>query len=337
MDNRDNTIDIARGISVLSMVGLHSHLSDGYYYPLTHDVFVKYLMLYLVPFFFFISGVFYKDVSYKKFIYMKFSTIIKPVFFTVFFYNLFFWGNNWMDIYHDIYGIFQFPLYALWFMPTLFITMLVCTVVIKSKSRDVKTLSVLAIILALTSNASFFSSFNWIDSNILINSRLPFTAESLIFTVPIFMCGYYFRSDVVSFKISIGCFFICLFFIILFAERFGVIINIGSFVFNPYLLSFISSLFSIYVVLCFSKVCSKLSVVSFCFRVCGRDSLYIALFHGPLLYFLTIIMNEQNIWGLSMLVKDLIVFFLSVLMSLAIKNMLALHKSTRWMFAIRKI
>ncbi|HIC6655369.1 TPA: acyltransferase family protein, partial [Salmonella enterica subsp. enterica serovar Cerro] len=57
MKKRNNTLDVARGISILSMVGLHSHLSDGFYYPIAHNIFVKFLMLYLVPFFFFISGV----------------------------------------------------------------------------------------------------------------------------------------------------------------------------------------------------------------------------------------------------------------------------------------
>ncbi|ECC3303145.1 hypothetical protein ACP91_23070, partial [Salmonella enterica subsp. arizonae] len=56
------------------MVGLHSHLSDGFYYPIAHNIFVKFLMLYLVPFFFFISGVFYRNDSYKKLIFEKFST-----------------------------------------------------------------------------------------------------------------------------------------------------------------------------------------------------------------------------------------------------------------------
>lgn len=319
------------------MVGLHSHLSDGYYYPLVHDVFVKYLMLYLVPFFFFISGVFYKEVKYKEFVFVKFSTIMKPVFFTVLFYNLFFGDNNWTDIFHDVYGVFQFPLYALWFMPTLFVTMLLCAIIIKSKSSDIKILATLAVFVALTSKASLFSLLHWSDSNALISARLPFTIESLIFTVPLSMCGYYFRNNVLNFKISIGCFLCFLFCIVFFVLKFGVVINIGSFVFKPYLLSLISSLFAIYVLLCISKMCSKLSVVSCCLRICGRDSLYIALFHGPLLYFFDIIVNEINILGLSMFVKDLIVFLLSVIVSLIIKNILSLGKITQWMFAIRKM
>ncbi|EOG4986407.1 hypothetical protein KP936_001582 [Salmonella enterica subsp. enterica serovar Cerro] len=90
------------------MVGLHSHLSDGFYYPIAHNIFVKFLMLYLVPFFFFISGVFYRNDSYKKLIFEKFSTIIKPVLFTVVFYNILFWDNDWYSIYCDIYGIITF-------------------------------------------------------------------------------------------------------------------------------------------------------------------------------------------------------------------------------------
>ncbi|MGV4260081.1 acyltransferase family protein [Citrobacter freundii] len=337
MENRNHTIDIARGISILSMVGLHSHLSDGYYYPLVHEIFVKYLMLYLVPFFFFISGVFYKEMNYRRFVFLRFSTIMKPVFFTVIFYNLFFWDNNWVDIFNDMYGVFQFPLYALWFMPTLLVTMLVCAIIIKSKSSNIKTLSALVVLVAFTSNASAFSFLDWSDSNALISSRLPFTAESLIFTVPLFMCGYYFRNDVAHFKISIGCFLFFFASMVFFVIKYGVVINIGSFVFKPYLFCLISSLFSIYVLLCVSKICGKLSVVSHCLRVCGRDSLYIALFHGPLLYFLAIIINNGGILNLSMLAKDLIVFFLSVIMSLIIKNILALSKPTRWMFAIRKM
>lgn len=212
MDNRNHTIDIARGISILSMVGLHSHLSDGYYYPLVHDIFVKYLMLYLVPFFFFISGVFYKEVNYREFVFLRFSTIMKPVFFTVLFYNLFFWDDNWMDIFNDIYGVFQFPLYALWFMPTLLVTMLVCAFIIKSKSSNIKTLSALVVLVAFTSNASAFSFLDWSDSNAFISSRMPFTAESLIFTVPLFMCGYYFELMLrtLKYQSDVFCFFLLL-------------------------------------------------------------------------------------------------------------------------------
>ncbi|WP_413743202.1 acyltransferase family protein [Xenorhabdus bovienii] len=115
------SLDIAKGISVLSMVGLHSNLSDGYYYPVSHAIFVNYLMLYLVPFFFFVSGVFYKHKTTKILFFEKFSGLIKPVLFTVIFYNFFFLINGLkftkiFTVYSSFlcmhYGLCQ-PFYAL--------------------------------------------------------------------------------------------------------------------------------------------------------------------------------------------------------------------------------
>ncbi|EBY2888770.1 hypothetical protein DVG10_23395, partial [Salmonella enterica subsp. enterica serovar Cerro] len=323
MKKRNNTLDVARGISILSMVGLHSHLSDGFYYPIAHNIFVKFLMLYLVPFFFFISGVFYRNDSYKKLIFEKFSTIIKPVLFTVVFYNILFWDNDWYSIYCDIYGIFQFPLYALWFMPTLLTTILVCSVIIKTECKNIQSLSVILVLVAMTSYNGLIAMLGGANSDVFVNARFPFTAESLIFTIPIFMCGYYFRNNVMNFEVSIICLLSYIMLILFFVLKLGVVINIGSFVFKPYFICLVSSFFAIYILLCVSEIFQKIIFVSSFLRLCGRDSLYIALFHGPLLFYFGKIINYFHSFGLPMIIRDLIVFALSVTMPLFFKKILA--------------
>ncbi|EBH7713394.1 hypothetical protein EEK60_23245, partial [Salmonella enterica subsp. enterica serovar Cerro] len=60
-----------------------------------------------------------------------------------------------------------------------------------------------------------------------------------------------------------------------------------------------------------------------------------ALFHGPLLFYFGKIINYFHSFGLPMIIRDLIVFALSVTMPLFFKKILALNKISKWMFAIR--
>lgn len=292
-------------------------------------------MLFLVPFFFFISGTFYNEKELKVVFKDKISSIIKPVFFTVLLYNMIFWDGKWYNLYSDAYGIFQFPLYALWFMPTLFVTILLGSIVAKSEQNNFIWMSLLLVLIALTSYKDILQVL-FDDSKFLINSRLPFTAESLIFTIPLFLLGYYLKDYVLNFKIKITCLLLYIVVIIFSIFKLNVIINIGIFVFHPYMICLITSLFAIYILLCVSQMCKKYPRLSWLLGICGKNSLYIALFHGPLLFHIDKALNKLDINLMPMFIKDLTVFSLSVFVSLLFKSLLGKNTLTKWMFAIRE-
>ncbi len=220
-------------------------------------------------------------------------------------------------------------------MPTLLCTIILGSVIIRSFINDIRTLAVIAVFLALLSSKGTTLIFE-VDNFKVINSRLPFTLESLIFTIPVFMCGVYFREYVLNFKPSLLNFFYCFLIIVFFVKKLGILINVGSFIYAPYFPSLVCSLLSIYMVLCLSQYLSKMPYISYLLCFCGKNSLYITLFHGVLLFWFGVFLNKPDLSNIPMLTKDWMIYIATVIFSLLVKVLFSNFKITRWMFAIKK-
>ena len=106
-------VDVAKGITILLMVAGHTSIPE---------TISKYIWSFHMPFFFFVSGVFYSEKKYKKFnslLKRRIFTLLVPyVFFSVVvmlgYYGTVYWNPK--ELYLGWSG------YALWFIPVLFMS-----------------------------------------------------------------------------------------------------------------------------------------------------------------------------------------------------------------------
>lgn len=341
---RNVTIDVAKGISIILVAFGHSQLKR--HYPDIHTT----LGLIRMPLFFFLSGVFFSSfISPASFFLKKTDALLKPYFVTLSVAALIYLLLDEPGIKNYIFGVLYgtgqtLPKFwiALWFLPHLWLVCLAAYVVQKYSvlARLPTSTQILICLLALTVSGYFIDIFRFIeithaDSSVQITG-LPFSADLLVVTLSYFLVGTALNVQVKTFRpnalIVVGCFIIyaC---IIYFTDAF---LELNSRQFQAPVWCIIGSAIGIYLMLSLAYGLTKIPHVGRWLMTAGYTSLFILLFHGlikGLAYkpLVKLFGKEHKV------AAGLIAFLLSITLPLVIKWLVERHSILRKLYLpIRK-
>ena len=276
---RDTTLDIAKGISILLMTISHLFLFKNF--PKVSDFNESTLVLFKMPLFIFISGVLFSNrLGFKEFFINKFDALIKPIL-TIFVGSIIvaLLMNHTKDLsflewVEFLNGIIKKYYYPLWFPLALFVTIIIFKSVMDAKSKWKPSIflmmyvTLITVLILLTKHNIKFSLFlahpilyffiilsigytlkkyQWI--------HMMYRTDLFLFSVLIFI-WYLFEKEVLGIKLN------------LFMNQFGLLI--------PTVIAFISG---ISIILFLSKQISKTKYLSKGLTYCSKGSFFILAFH----------------------------------------------------------
>lgn len=279
---RDVTLDIAKGVSILLMT--ISHLVLFLNYPILRRFNVEVLMIFKMPLFIFISGILFTNkLPLKAFTIKKWKGLVKPTVNVVFFVTLlllFFFtvvqGQSLtFEFLQDLYRKILDSFIGLWFPLSLFVSVILFKLLLDIKNRYAKTTYLGALLLLFAS--LFFLQQHNIGVFLL-------KANTWIFFVLILAMGYYFKRSGYANIIYRPAFFIGSLVVFTVLSYFSVPLHVKV---DLYLNKFgrLSTtipafLSGIACLLFISRQISKLPYISAIFVSCSRASFFILAFHG---------------------------------------------------------
>ncbi|AXR06858.1 acyltransferase family protein [Salinimonas sediminis] len=277
---RIDHIDVAKGVSIILVAIYHSQLRLFY-----SDI-MDALSVVRMPFFFFISGVFFSyKASFSIFAMNKFQALLKPYFFISLVVTVFY------IIFRDIDVILLLGvIYAtgstlvwvpMWFLPHLFVVYVAAYIVKKNinfifTQRYTILLSAFSLLLGVLYLDWHSVTFLFYDIPIV---GLPFSIDLLFITIPFFLMGNSFKNIVIGLRVNKIYFYIsCLVFFV-FSYGFNTLIDLNLRIIELPFLSILLSFLGIYILLILSLLICGSTFIKRCFTYAGRYSLYILIFH----------------------------------------------------------
>lgn len=284
---RNQTVDIAKGISIFLVVFSHSDLA--LYLPELNDFFRTYRM----PLFFFLSGIFFSyRVDFSKFFIKKTDAILKPYFFTLF-VVLFLWFmlgkvESWpTQLLGIFWGVGSSILWTpLWFLSHLWLLYVFSYLFFSLvKLDDMSNLMKCIFVMVSFFVGAFFLDFFWslppLDNSQKNHfSGLPFSADIIFLSMSFFSAGYLLKRIVLEFRFNM------LLFLSLLASSVALFI-----IFEPYLdldsrkisqplVVLFLAYSGIYSILSISTLINKVEIPRKIFASLGAGSLFILVFHS---------------------------------------------------------
>ena len=323
MDKRNDLIDIAKGISIILVAFGHSKLSA--LFPNFNDA----VMLLRIPFFFFLSGVFFSLSSEPTaFILHKTDALLKPYFATLFFLVLitFLFGNSAMA-WHEFIGIFYgngqtIRWGSLWFLTHLWALFIVTYFVlyhtkIQTKSNFVK----ISFIVLLFVIGSFSVDMFWdkpvsIFGNEIEMPGLPFSIDIIFLSMAFFVSGYFLNQRVKTFKPKIDILLLAIFIFIAISHNTDALIHFYSRKYHEPIYATLAAYAGIYIALSLSYYIGKNKFLTLSLTTFGSSSLFLLIFHAPISIKANSILNY--LFDLQLL-NAILSFLISITVPLLIK------------------
>lgn len=286
MNNRNEHVDVARGISILLIVIYHSKLGK-----LPDPRVIEALSLIRVPLFFFLSGVFFSySLGLKEFVSKKSDALLKPYFVTLLGYLLIsIWFDN-RNILIDLIGIFYgvgntIKWAALWFLAHLFALQCFCYIFYRTTGFDRLPYQVKCIFIAalLFAGASIISTFASVEvrafNKIFKPVGLPFSLDLIPISAAFLMAGKMLREQVLNFTPQITS--VCLAMLAFFGVAFftNAHIDLSNRIIREPIHFVIGSISGIYLCVVLAWVISKTRVIKKPFIWSGRAAIFLLLFH----------------------------------------------------------
>jgi len=283
---RNLTIDIARGISILLIVLAHGTL--GFRIPGMNQV----LSSFRLPFFFFISGVFFKkELSFDRVLFDKADALLKPFFVTLLLYGateLFRRrGEPFLYLLGLVYGVgasLPATWLPLWFLPHLFSVFIFAWVFIRiSRIHErpdwLKGLMLLLLILAGRLVLELLGTFTFRIPGAGIKwSGLPFSLDITLITGAFFICGFLSRDAILRFVPRTSWLLLTIALVALIQYFIRPSLNLNARSHESFFFCLLSALLMIYPVLSLAFFISRMWLRSL-FSYLGAMSLFILLFH----------------------------------------------------------
>lgn len=287
---RENTVDIAKGIGIISVI--IGHLNHFFAYE---DLVPIIIYSFHMPLFIILSGYvfnYHPEASAKEYCYKRFSQIMKPYFMFAAITFLYDNARRGWDA-DGVYGIFigngidnhlNFNI-ALWFLPMLFLCNIVFWCIVRlSKYIDKMWISQVMLILL----SFFLTGVGY--GMIMHQKRLPWGIETALFSQIFMLIGYTFK--MVKNKYSVDRknkkTILCICPIIAAIWWIGVKINgrvdMNAGRYGNVWCFFIVAICGFYLVWQISYLISKIHIANKILSVLGRDSLYIMAYHIPASY-----------------------------------------------------
>lgn len=325
---RNTTIDIAKGIGILTVVLCHNWILYNDRGELSRLVFSFHM-----PLFFFISGVFFKpSQSFLALFKSKADGLLKPYFTTLISLTvvsvLFQHASLKQELIRILYGAgATLDWTPMWFLTHLFLVYLVAWVLYKSILLITKNrlwqqiLLVLIYFIGVLNSQTFWEKdveFYGVRQLVFGQQQnllgLPFNADILLITVPIFLFGFIWAKQLNShdFKLEHTLIVLAVFFLLHYF--FNETIELNARQFGQPIICTLQIVLGIYSVFGISKLLSRYELVAKVFAYLGSASLFILIFHFSFQHRLTGIL--QYYFHDKLLLMASIGFVVSILFSL---------------------
>jgi fucose 4-O-acetylase-like acetyltransferase len=292
MSKRLVHIDIARGFGILSVVIAHN--------AIVYDTewLYKLLAAFLLPLFFFLSGIFFKPTeSFKVLLVKRADAFLKPFFVIQILLGLLHIVVQGYNPLQTLLGIFYatgetIEWVPLWFLPHLFVVYVVGWAIINFTKLDKTHLVVrILVLLSLLLIGYFLIDMFWqvplviggepivLFGQPVILPGLPFTIDGAPFSVFFFLVGFLTRERVKNIKNSPVLFVISLVIFLVLYFFTECVIDLDDRYYRHIVFATLAGLLGTYIVLAISKFLSKQSIVSSVLAYIGANSLIILIFH----------------------------------------------------------
>ncbi|MFW5432454.1 MAG: acyltransferase family protein [Methylophilaceae bacterium] len=303
--NRIAYIDVAKGLSILLVALGHANATFGHgeLLPTQLDNFLRLLR---IPFFFFLSGLFIStNKPLLNYLTYKFDAFVKP-YLSILLITLLvslLMGTNikgpLKDAISMLYGSgfhIPFPWVSLWFLPHLWAVYMFSSCCLRLTNYNEKSLIFkITFLIMLIMLGQQLTTYFW-PLRIAYTDfwGLPFSLDLVVLSSFYFILGYTVKNYIYQFKPNLYLFIISFFCVYIAAYHFDASIklfyrNIG----NPFV-AIPSSLFAIYCGLTISTLLSKMKYISQLFLAMGVNSLFILIFHVPVMYCIDTAFNLPN-------------------------------------------
>lgn len=299
---RNSTIDIAKGIGILTVVLCHNWI-------LYHDrgELSRVVFSFHMPLFFFISGIFFKpNQPFKELIANKANALLKPFFvvlFSVTIINSIITSSD--NLTKEILGIFYasggtITWTPLWFLSHLFCVFIFAWLINTYLLSNIKNDMLKAIILLLM---LFFGvhyiGFFWnmpiktVVFNDLIDSTktgligLPFNLDIILVTSTFFIAGHLLAKKIFEFKFNVLLTALALLVFTTLHYLYNQTVELNAREYGNFLICTLQIITGIYLVFALSSLCARYSWLNKCLSYLGVGSLFILIFHFYFQHWLT--------------------------------------------------
>ena len=295
MNNRNITIDIAKGLGIVLVVLGHNWIAQE------NTELFEIIFSFHMPLFFFLAGVFVGDNNnIIDFIIKKTDALLKPYFVVLLVLGLVKISVLKMTgkgINFDVGEYFYGVVYAtgntiewvvLWFLPHLFITSVASFCVIKIINKN----SNRPELLTFFSVVILFVGIHWInifwnpvvplDKNFIGVSGypgLPWSIDLIPITSAYLILGYLIRSKVTRFSFDIYGFILSIVFFALFHYFFNEKIDFNLRIYGDPIISTTQAFLGIYLILSLASLINKHEIIARGVAYIGSGSFYILIFH----------------------------------------------------------
>lgn len=305
---RNATIDISKGIGILSVVLCHNWIAYN-----NHEL-NRIIYSFHMPLFFFIAGIFFNpNSSFKLFVSNKFQSLLKPYFvvlLVLFLFNYFFnfvtktSFDNTKYFFKLLYGSSSTLNWApLWFLPHLFLVFIAGWFVHHNIFRHLQHsfykvifLSIMLLVGMLTIQTFWLAPVDPFGLNLILYNKnllhgLPFDIDIILVTLPFFMFGalcakkmQYFQFNIVYTALSL-----VIFIVLHYSYNYSISFHLRQY--DDFMVSTLQIITGIYLVFFIASLCTKFNILSKVLSYLGQASLFILIFHYPIQRF--IIFNMQ--------------------------------------------
>lgn len=299
---RNSTIDIAKGIGILTVVLCHNWILYDHRGELSRVVFSFHM-----PLFFFISGLFFKaNQPFKELIISKANALLKPFFVVLFLVTI----ANYIfepstNLTKEILGIFYasgctITWTPLWFLSHLFSIFIFAWLINKYLLGNLKNNILKAVILLLM----LFFGVHYIDFfwnmpikaflfKDLINSTcretigLPFNLDIILVTSTFFIAGHLLAKKIFEFKFNFLLTILALILFITLHYLFNQTVELNAREYGNFLICALQIITGIYLVFALSSLCARFAWLNRCLSYLGVGSMFILIFHFHFQHWLT--------------------------------------------------
>lgn len=292
-------IDIAKGLGILLIVLGHNTLFVDNF-----DLFARTLTSFRLPFFFFVSGVTLSlgDGNLRRIIMERADAWLKPCAVVIIFVGMAKILAGTASLENLLVGLsfgagFTLAWPPLWFLPHLWLVYS-CSAAVLIVAQNWLTTALAKITLLGLCAAGGFYLVHLFDTPYqndlcikqlnftlhLFECGLPFSADLLLITSFFFFSGHFLSTRIRNLQPSPLQAIAALMCLILLRQAFPLKLDLNGRLYDDLLLTPIEALFGIYVMLCLCFFLSKSAYISRFFGYFGRVSLFILIFHAPVLY-----------------------------------------------------
>ena len=305
---RNATIDISKGIGILSVVLCHNWIAYN-----NHEL-NRIIYSFHMPLFFFISGIFFNPNSaFKPFVANKFQSLLKPYFvvlLALFLFNYIFnlvtktSFDNTRYFFKLLYGSSSTLNWApLWFLPHLFLVFIAGWFVHHNIFRHLQHsfykvifLSIMLLVGILTIHTFWLAPIDPFGLNLILYNKnllhgLPFDMDIILVTLPFFLFGALSAKKMQYFQFNIVYTALALVIFIGLHYNYNYSIALHLRQYDDFIVSTLQIITGVYLVLSISSLCAKYQILSKVLSYLGQASLFILIFHYPIQRF--IIFNMQ--------------------------------------------